>query len=255
MIDYTKEVGSLIARIETSKIKIIDKLHYSKYSFMVNSNFHELERFVSTQVRKRNMSLVDYTNSLTKDAEKLYGSKWKDFCTKDANIHNIKFKPDEYDYFIKSISFLKNANIKISDLHRWNVPTYMWPIVTISIPSDSDHLKTLIDLQEKTNKATSFTNIKYVTTKPKLPDYPVKSVVSFNMSKLTNDDRNYVWETIEDTDGIFATCKSLKRKMLNSRYPFTTTIYSKSPDCFNHLVFMLKPYNIKFVSTEVSVDV
>ena len=126
-------------------------------------------------------------------------------------------------------------------------------LVTIKIPKDSNHLEELVRLQDKTDNTKSFTKIKYMSGKPKDSNYPVKSTITMIGNGLSKDEIDFLVETFETTDGIKIHTKNLRQQLGRKwkAWPISRTVYAESVDCFNHLIFMLKPYNIKFLRTEV----
>jgi hypothetical protein len=248
MIDYNKEVSEIVSGIrDVSDVQIINKLYYSKYAFCVTSNFNRFNRDLSAQIRSGFTSsgnMIAFTKASVTMLKNIYGDKWENY---EKLYLGNNFTPYQYDDFIKYIQVLKDMKISRSLYKKYTNDEY---IVTIKIPSNSDHLQELVDLQHKTENDRSFIKIKYRSGEPHDKDYPVKSVVNLSGKGLTKDEINYLIETFETTDGIKLTSKSLRNR-LNNQWPISTTVYAKSPDCFNHFVFMLKPYNIKFVRTEV----
>lgn len=248
MIDYHKEVAKITSGItDISNIQIMNRLHYGKYAFTVNSNFYSFNRLLSSHTKLSDFNrsnLISITKRSLGILKEVYGEKWEKFESIELNKN---FGPDQYDKFIDYIKVLQD--MKISK-HAYSKYVINAPYFFIKMPKDSDHLQQLIDLQAKSENDKSFIKIKYRSGEPYDKEYPVKSTVILSSRNLLQDEIDYLIETFETSDGIKLVSKSLRNKM-KSGWPISTTIYAKSPDCFNHFVFMLKPYNIKFVKTEV----
>jgi hypothetical protein len=248
MSDYYNDILKLTSGIrDIVDIQIMEKLHYSKYAFVVESSFDDFNRKISAHVASKFSSkgnLISFIKESASLLKNIYGNDWEKY----EYIHLCKkFKPDQYDKFLEYISILKNMNISKSLFNKYS---YKSNLVTIKIPKDHTHLQELLELQQKTDNDKSFIKIKYRSGEPYDKEYPVKSVVNLSGKGLSTSEVDFLVETFETTEGIKMVSKNLRSK-LSGRWPVSTTIYAKSPECFGHFVFMLKPYNIKFLRTEV----
>jgi hypothetical protein len=249
MINYLDEISKLITHIKPHvHIEIIDKLYYSKYAFYSSSKFDIFnQNLTSYSVNLMGRSkIISTTKDNIKLLESIYGKNWEN-C-ENINLEK-KYKPEDFSKFIKNLEFLQDMKFQNKLLLPYG------PLVTIKIPKDSNHLQELIHLQDKTNNTKSFTKIKYMSGKPKDSNYPVKSTITMDGTGLSKDEIDFLVETFETTDGIKMNTSTLReklgRKWKGKSWPISRTVYAKSVDCFNHLIFMLKPYNIKFLKTEV----
>lgn len=250
MINYVDDVKNIFSGFaDVTNIQIIDRLHYSKYAFVISTSFKKFDEYINRYSKNYVgshgiLSIAKWSSDLCND---ILGPDWRKY----NNLHHLqvnkKFEPENYDKFLDTVEKFRNVKINKSITNDFGIFN---KLVSIKMPRNSDHLQTLIDLQNKTDSTLSFLNVKYIQLKPKDDEYPVKSRVSFSGKGLSKDDKSFILETINNTDGIFMKSKSLAIS-LNSNYPSSTTIYAKSIDCFGHFVFLLKPYNIKFLSTEV----
>lgn len=244
MIDFEAEINDIIKNYSNLvKINFINKLHYNKYAFRLESDFSDLNyKILQNYSSSTKFGLFTKIMETSEAINSVYGKDYKEFLNPDTYC----WSPDNYEIFK---NFLKTI------YQNLNHKDFKIQCITIHMPQNSDHLEKMIELNEASKANNSFTNAKYMTGKSPKSDYPVKATVQLNGKKLTDDEIDYVIEMFETTDGIMINNKSLKERIKKyrkySNSATSTTVYAKSLDCFGHFIFMLKPYNIKFLRTEV----